>query len=177
MVSLDVIFWGFVLLFALIGATRGWAKELIVTFSVVLGMFILTVLEKFVPFVQVLPTSAPLTLFWLRTGVLMVLVFFGYQTPSIAKMTTIGGKLDREKIQDSLLGMFIGALNGFLAVGALWYYLHQANYPFSIIHAPDAVTGQAALRLIPFLAPHWLGSPVIYFAVAVAFVLVIVVFI
>jgi len=75
MVSLDVIFWGFTILFALIGATRGWAKELIVLFSVILGLFILTVLEKFIPFVQALVLSAPLTLFWIRIGLLSVLAW------------------------------------------------------------------------------------------------------
>ena len=177
MVSLDVIFWGFTILFALIGATRGWAKELIVLFSVILGLFILTVLEKFVPFVQALILSAPLTLFWIRIGLLSILVFFGYQTPNIAKMSNMGTRLDREKVQDSLLGLFIGFINGFLIVGSMWYFMHLANYPYSIIKAPDAVMGANALRLVPFLAPAWLGSPMIYFAVAVAFVLVIVVFI
>ena len=49
MIGLNAIFWMFVILFGIIGAMRGWAKELLVTFSVILAMFILTVLENFVP--------------------------------------------------------------------------------------------------------------------------------
>ena len=37
MVSLTFMFWLFVLLFAIIGATRGWAKEILVTFAVILA--------------------------------------------------------------------------------------------------------------------------------------------
>ncbi len=37
MVSLIVIFWMYVILFAIIGGMRGWAKELLVTFSVILA--------------------------------------------------------------------------------------------------------------------------------------------
>jgi hypothetical protein len=49
MVGLNVVFWILVILFALIGMTRGWAKELLVTFSVILALFIIAVLEQFAP--------------------------------------------------------------------------------------------------------------------------------
>ena len=52
MISLDVIFWMYVFLFALIGAMRGWARELLVSFSVILSLFVLSVLERFVPFIR-----------------------------------------------------------------------------------------------------------------------------
>ncbi len=52
MISLDVIFWMYVCLFALIGAMRGWARELLVSFSVILALFVLSVLERFVPFIR-----------------------------------------------------------------------------------------------------------------------------
>ena len=78
-----------------------------------------------------------------------------------------------------LLGFFLGGINGFMIWGTIWFYLEIANYPFDIIIRPDAATamGQAVERLMAFLPPAWLGSPVIYFAVAVAFVFVMVVFI
>ena len=41
MVSLVVLFWMFVILFAIIGAMRGWAQELLVSFSVILALFII----------------------------------------------------------------------------------------------------------------------------------------
>ncbi len=179
MISLNVIFWMFVILFGLIGSMRGWAKELLVTFSVILSMFILTVLERFVPFIRdTLPVSAPTSLFWLRVLVLLSLAFFGYQTPNLPKLAGTG-RFARERLQDTLLGFFLGSINGYLLVGTIWYFLNDARYPFPIVLPPDpnSPMGQAALRLLPFLPPHWLGTPVIYFAVALAFVFILVVFI
>jgi hypothetical protein len=179
MIGLSAIFWMYVIMFALIGGMRGWARELLVSFSVILGMFIINVLERFVPFVRdTLPMTAPNSLFWMRTLIIISLVFFGYQTPNLPRLAA-SGRFARDRLQDSLLGIFIGGLNGFLIVGAIWYYMNAANYPFAVVIPPVAGTplGDAALRLLPFLPPHWLGSPAIYFAVAIAFVFVLVVFI
>ena len=49
MVSLNFFFFCFLILFAIIGAMRGWAKEMLVTFSAILALFIITVLEAYVP--------------------------------------------------------------------------------------------------------------------------------
>ena len=38
MVTLNFLFWMFVILFGVIGAMRGWAKELLVTFSAILAL-------------------------------------------------------------------------------------------------------------------------------------------
>jgi len=178
MVSLNVIFWMFVILFALIGAMRGWARELLVTFGVILALFILSVLERFVPFVQNLLSGGELeTMFWVRTVFVLGMVFFGYQTPNIRRLAD-SGRFARERLQDTLLGFFLGAINGFLIFGTIWFYLSDAGYPFDIVTAPVVGTpgADAAERLLPFLPPQWLTSPVIYFAVAVAFVFVLVVF-
>lgn len=177
MVSLSFFFFFLVVFFAVIGAMRGWAKELLVTFSVVLSIFLITVLERYVPvvynsFAQPGTTSQ----FWMRTIILVVLVFFGYQTPNLPKLS--GARFARERLQDTLLGLFLGAINGYLIIGTLWYFLDQSNYPFDYITPPQAGTtmGDAAIRLLPWLAPRWLGPPTIYFAVALAFLFVIVVF-
>ncbi len=178
MVSLGFFFFFLVAFFGVIGAMRGWAKEMLVTFSVVLAVFIITVLERYVPVVYgsfAKPGSIPQ--FWMRVTILVILVFFGYQTPNLPKLA--GARFVREHLQDILLGLFLGAFNGFLIVGTVWFYLHEAGYPFPYITPPVAGTemGDAALRLLPWLAPRWLGPPVIYFAVALSFLFVIVVFI
>ncbi|NMC13064.1 MAG: hypothetical protein GYA34_09285 [Chloroflexi bacterium] len=179
MMTLTFAFWLFVTLFAIIGAMRGWAKELLVTASAVLSLFVLSVLERYVPPVRdflAAPNEAPE--FWMRTGVMFVLVFFGYQTPNIQKIA--GVRFAREKLSDSLLGLFLGAVNGFLIVSTIWYFMHQSGYPFEkYISAPSAdnALSASALRLIPYLAPQWLGIPVIYFAVAITFIFLIVIFI
>ncbi|HPC06443.1 MAG TPA: CvpA family protein [Anaerolineaceae bacterium] len=179
MISLHVLFWVFIILFAVIGITRGWAKELLVLFSIILGLFLLGVLEKYVPYVRDdLMTQSGDTVFWLRFGVIVVLVFFGYETPNLPRLAE-SPKFMREKFQDSLLGFFLGAINGFMIFGTLWYFLDAAGYPFDVITAPVAGTaaGDAALKLLAILPPEFLSIPVIYFAVAICFAFVLVVFI
>lgn len=179
MIGLNVLFWIFVILFGLIGSMRGWAKELLVSFAVILALFFIKVLEAFVPFIRdtlLFNPGAPL--FWMRIGILTALVFFGYQSPNIPRLAS-GNRFARERLQDTLLGLFLGALNGYLIFGTLWFYLHESGYPFPIIIPPQPGTaiGEAADRIIPILPPRWLGTPAIYFAVAIAFAFVLVVFI
>jgi uncharacterized membrane protein required for colicin V production len=175
MISLNFAFWLLVILFGLIGMMRGWAKELLVTFSVVLALAFNHLLERYVPMVNTLPPDGT-PLFWIRLIIVLTLVFFGYQTVG---MPRFAGKAAREKLQDSLLGFVLGALNGYLVIGTVWFYLDQAKYPFDYISAPVPGTpmGDAALGLLPMLAPRLLGEPAIYFAVMLCFIFVLVVFI
>jgi len=175
-VGLDSFFWILVFIFASIGFMRGWAKEVMVTFSVVLALFILTVLQQFEPqIITALSLDNAAALLWFRSILVLVLVFFGYQTPNITRLAG-GNRFVRERLQDSLLGLFLGAVNGYMIVGTLWYFMHQAQYPYpNFISAPAPES--AASQLIAFLPPQWLGIPVIYFAVALAFAFVLVVFI
>ncbi len=179
MVYLNFIFICFVILFAVVGAMRGWAKEMMVTASVVLALFLITVLETYVKgLTQSFAEPGSTAQFWMRVSIISLLAFFGYQTPNIPKLA--GERFARERLQDSLLGIFLGALNGYLIVGSIWYFLAQADYQaISYIIPPDPSTpqGQAAIKLLAYMPPAWLGVPFIYFAIALAFIFVIVVFI
>ena len=171
MVSLVVVFWMYVILFAIIGAMRGWARELLVSFSVILALFIISVLERFVPFIRDTLSQIPSTLFWVRTAMIIALVFFGYQTPNISRFA--GNKFARERFADTLLGLFLGALNGFLIAGTIWFFLADSGYPF-----PDFISKPSPVpSIVAYLPPQWLGIPGIYFAIAVSFLFVLVVFI
>jgi uncharacterized membrane protein required for colicin V production len=178
MVNINFIFFCFVILFAVIGAMRGWAKEMMVTASAVLALFIITVLETYVKGLsQSFAQPGSTAQFWMRVAIILILAFFGYQTPNLPKLG--GERFARERFQDSLLGIFLGALNGYLIVGSIWYFLAQANYEaISYIIPPDPITipGLEAIKLLGWMAPAWLGIPFIYFAIALAFVFVIVVF-
>ncbi|MDD5368697.1 MAG: hypothetical protein PHQ40_06425 [Anaerolineaceae bacterium] len=176
MLSLTFLFWLFVVIFAVIGAMRGWARELLVSFAVILALFILSVLERFIPFVR--DTLVGETRFWLRSGLVISLIFFGYQTPNIPRLAQ-SNRFIREHFQDTLLGLFLGGVNGYLIFGSIWFFLHDAGYPFPYITAPSPLDamGETALKLIAIMPPTVLGSPLIYFATAIAFVFVLVVFI
>jgi uncharacterized membrane protein required for colicin V production len=176
MVTINFLFWFMVMLFGFIGAMRGWAKELLVTFSAILAMALMALLEKYIPFISSLPENST-SLFWVRTVIMITLVAFGYQTVNLPQFA---GKARREKLADSLLGFFLGGINAYLIFGSIWYYMHMAIYPFpNIIAAPMPGTpqGDAALALVPYLPPRLLGEPLIYFAVMLAFIFVIVVYI
>ena len=122
MVPLETVFLGLVLLFLIIGALRGWAKELLVAFSVVLARFIEFVVLVYLPVVstalQSLQQSDPKTWFYIRLMLFMLLVSFGYATTVIS--ARLGTRARKEKLEDTLLGLFLGVVNGFLVIGSVW---------------------------------------------------------
>lgn len=182
MISLDALLWVFVILFGLIGSMRGWAKELLVSFAVVLALFIINILQNLVPFVAELAVTNPETMFWLRTILLLALVLFGYQTPNIGKLASTN-RFARERLQDALLGALLGAFNGYLVFGTLWFFMHQVNFtavPFILPPVPGTELYTSYMQVYNILPPQWLmaaGSNLIYFVVAIAFAFVLVVLI
>ena len=179
MVSLLVLFYLLILIFALIGAIRGFAKEVTALFSSVLALFILTVLQSFIPavntFIENSPISSQVTF---KMAVVGIIAFIGYQTPNLP-MFMQDRQFKKMQMQDRILGFLVGGLNGYMIFGSMWYFMHQGGYPFTYVLAPIAGTpaGDAALKVISFLPPNWLVAPVIYFAIALSFLFVLMVFI
>lgn len=200
MISILSAFWMFVILFGLIGAMRGWAKELLVVFSVVLALFLVYVLESFTPYmvpfgdvlasVENLPVNAtfeslPAAVqeelrmqFWSRATIVSILSFFGYQTPRLA---VIRDKARSERIQDILLGGVMGLVSGFFIMGTLWWYMAAAHYPFGpeiLPPQPGTPLGDAAINILKYFPPVFASNQIsLFFAVVVAFMFVLVVFI
>ena len=185
MVSLLVLFYIFVILFAIIGSMRGWAQELLVTFSVILAFFLINILENIIleKYETGMFADQSTEQFWLRVVIVMILVFFGYQTPRIEKFMA---SVRKEKISDGFLGFFLGGINGYLFAGTIWYYMDHAQYPFPYFIDPSKFIGTegitppitAVIEFVNKLPPAWLGTtPGIYIAVGLAFLFVIVVLI
>ena len=175
MMSIVYVFWMYVILFAVIGAMRGWVKELLVVFSVILALTTNHVMKKYIPLVSALPDEST-SLFWIRTLVLITLVYFGYQT--VISVQRLAARATRERLQDTLFGIFVGAINGFLIAGTMLFYLNQAHYPYpKVISAPSGEILDSVNVMMQWMPPHLLGEPGIYFAVLVCFIFVIVVFI
>lgn len=127
MIPMHTVFFVMVVVFAFIGSLRGWAKELIVAFSVVLALFIEQVLTTMVPPIRDLwGALQPMSQFWIRLSIFSVIVLFGYASPTLSQH--LSAKAARERLQDLLLGFFLGLLNGLLIVGTLWFYLDEARY-------------------------------------------------
>ncbi|MBN1954619.1 MAG: CvpA family protein [Anaerolineae bacterium] len=204
MVPLHTVFIIMLAVFALIGSLRGWAKEIIVAFSVVLALFIEDVMTQRVIVIRDLWANIPImSQFWIRIVIFGLIVIFGYASPSVAQR--LGSRVARERLQDILLGFFIGLLNGALIIGSLWSFMEAAHYGVPegqyivqeiigedgevetiVIYDPEAKglggirpaeTDHATETLLPYLPPRIINGAVLYLAVGLAFVFVIIVFI
>jgi len=180
MMSLAYVFYIFVVLAMIIGAMRGWAKELLVIFSAVLGLFIIMVFQNYVGiYNSIILNGAPTTEFWIRTVIMVMMAFFGYQTPKISRLQAAAR---REQARDMLLGAVFGAVNGYLIIGSIWSFLDSVgyeNFP-KVFMAPDASLpmGEVALTLVNAMPPNYLmQAPAIYITIAVAFTIVVVVYV
>jgi hypothetical protein len=154
---------------------RGWAKELMVIFSVITALAVNLLLEKYIPLVRDLDKTTS-SVFWIRTIILIALVFFGYQTVNISRFAS---KAARERLQDSMFGAVLGGFNGYLVAGTVLFYNHMANYPYRNIMSPatDPVIIQAIDTMMKYMPPRFLGEPSIYFAVIIVLIFIIVVYI
>jgi len=176
MMSIIYVFWMYVCLFAIIGWMRGWAKELLVSFGVILSLALNHVIRRYIPLAANLPDT-DVSLFWVRTIILLVLVYFGYQT--VISIPHLAAKGRTEKLQDTLFGAFLGGLNGYLVAGSVLYYMNVANYPFPEVISRPADTDllNRVNQMMLYMPPQLLGEPGIYFAIILAFVFVLVVYI
>jgi len=181
MIPIITVFYLFIIFFALLGFVRGWAREILVTASVILSFFIIFVLETYIPFVDdffaryQVPDSAvmPIQQFWFRTIIMLVLVIFGYETPSIQRIA--GPRFKRDNFRDSALGFILGGFNGYIIIGTLWAFLHDAGYPYDVVVGE---LSQDALEMISRLPPNWLLQiPHILIAVILVFFFIIAVFV
>jgi hypothetical protein len=177
MISFFSLFWIFFALLAVIGATRGRTKEFIVSLSAIVGIFLNLLLETYVPFYRNLVLSTnPTSLFIMRSGVLLIVVIMGYVTPTLPQVVLrTEGMRPVSRFRNLFWGTALGALNGYLIVGSILFYLNSAGYPFPFMIAPDPSLpgGALTLNMISRLPPAVLTPPGIYFALVIAFVIVI----
>ncbi len=172
MIPLNVVFWILVLVFAMVGALRGWSKEILVSFSVILALFLRLVFSTYVPFFRDLLNRPPVEQFYIYTVLVVVMAIIGYTGPVTS--ARLAKAAAREKLQDFLLSSVVGAINGYLIVGTIWYFLHVAGYGIWGITPPPP--GSAAMSLANSLPPALLNPPLLLTIVALSFVYVLVKF-
>ena len=176
MMSIVSIFWTFVFVFAFIGAMRGWVKELLVSFSAITALAVSLLLEKYIPLVKGLDQASS-SLFWIRTLIMMTLVYFGYQT--VVSIPRLASKAKSERLQDTLFGAVLGAFNGYLVIGSFLFYIHMANYPYPNVMSPatDPVIVASIDTMLRYMPPRFLGEPSVYFIVIIILIFILVVFV
>jgi hypothetical protein len=178
MINLFALFWISIILFATIGAVRGWSKEVIAMAGLVLSLFAINTFGHL--FVRMLGgvgvgaeeadfMAEMRRQFLVLGGIHVLIAFFSYQGVILVRSRIT----PRETIQERLLGLIFGALNGFLVVGTLWSLLEYKitpegwlrlppNFPYAfdplIVRPVLDSPGQELLLThlpIPFLVP-WL---------------------
>lgn len=155
MIELSTLLWMMIIVFAVIGYMRGWTKELIATAGIVLALFALKQFESLL--IDPLTDGRQAPKFWLQAIILLVLAFFAYQTPPerLARGGTI--RNTRETLQDGILGALVGALNGYLLFGSLWWYMDNLEYPLSP-HITPVVPGSPSAEMVDALPLSWMLS-------------------
>lgn len=163
MISLNVLFYIFVILFAIIGFIRGLRKEIIVAVSGILAVFMIEVIMT-----KIFPAVDNTKALTINLIILFVMAFFGYQTPAYRSLAD-SGKFERDSLLHMILGGLTGALNGYIFFSSAWHYLAKAGYPYSWISAPDGASeaGQAALKLLENSFPAVVNGTWLYIALAV----------
>lgn len=113
-------------------------------------------------------------LLW-RVMVIVVLAFFGYETTGLSRFAA---RLGSTRPQERVLGVFLGALNGYLLVGSLWYYVAAYGYPLSAFEPPSHY-GLPEPNVLRYMAPFFLpyeafGVPVILLAFILLLIFVLI---
>jgi hypothetical protein len=130
MLSLTAAFWIMVFIFAFTGMMRGWTKEIVVTSAVILALF--TINQFFSTIFGFVGWNNPANItpeirrwqFYVMSGFLLLLAFFGYQGPTLARSRA--DRLNRrDNLQDKTLGFIVGSMNGWLIVGTIWAFLEN----------------------------------------------------
>ena len=157
MIGLVTTLWIMIAFFAVVDMQRGWTRAVIATSGLVLSLF---AINQFAPFLfgalghfdEAFNETIWRRQIFVLAAIHLTIGFFSYAGPAFA------GKLSsrlaiRDNIQDKLLGLLVGAVNGYLAVGTLisfleyrlsnegWVATTPAQYPFpqDVLMRTDAV--------------------------------------
>ncbi len=149
MIGLGTTFWLMVAFFAFIGAMRGWTREVIATSGLVLSLFalnqfggLLVALLGAGTQVNANPvdiTAARRQQFYILAFTHLAITFFSYQGPAFAGRALADRLRIRDSLQDKVLGLVVGALNGYLIVGTLWAFLEYQVGADGFIRLPAGV--------------------------------------
>lgn len=148
MVQLYSLMWILAAFGALIGFLRGWNRELVATAGILLGTFALFQLDSILRGTLLL-SFPPAQAFAIQILIFFVIVYLAYQN----SFFETGDDRDQTQFQTSILGTMVGAINGYLLGGAIWYFMDINEYPlYPAIVAPGPASPSAEnLNMIPIV--------------------------
>ncbi len=181
MLELVTLVWVFVVFFAFLGLQRGWTKEVISMSGIILGLFALHQFD-FAIREQLLAEFTADQKFYFQSALFLIIAFFAYQTRALvgADAAAARGSGDgRDALQTRVLGGLVGAVNGYLVSGSIWYFLEINNYPLSpwvTSPATGSLSAQNIGNLPLFVLAQGPGSPgdLLSLMVIVLFIVVLV---
>lgn len=165
MIPIEVYFFTAVFIFTLIALVRGFLKELGVTTVMVVALFLLkqfgAILEATVQKAMtvgavqsIMPSSAQGDPMQAAVFILFLIfaAFISYHGETLA----FSGKAPKGG-EGILLTAMIGAANGYLIAGSIWYYLDKFGYPFTFMQLKAEHLSGLAKAMVPYLPLNLLG--------------------
>ena len=160
MLTIDGVLATFIILIGIVGVVRGFLKELGVTLVMVATLWVLEFL--LIPTVERLLNEGKLAflglnsltesqgaqtlLFLVYSAVIVFAAFISYQGETLSYEGSVP-----KGILGVLLGFLIGAANGYLIFGTLWWIADRYHYPFGLIvgKLPDSSQQIINAHLLP----------------------------
>jgi hypothetical protein len=152
MINLFLLFSLLLGLFAMIGYLRGWQKEVITLSGLVAVMALLQMFAfDIVSFLGFIPQegATPEQLqdvrrsqIYLQVGFLVIVTFFSYQVVARLALQAARGRLGdrlRSGIERRIIGLLVGAINGYVVIGGLWGFLEYLPVPEGYAQMPAGV--------------------------------------
>lgn len=144
MVEIQQLFVILIVVMGIIGVVRGFLRELGVTLVLIATLF---ALDRLIPIVNgfingggfgflglgpVPETQSTNNILFLLFGAMMVgATYIAYQGETLAYEGN-----NPKGIVGALLGLLIGAVNGYLLFGTLWWLMNFYRYPFGLVTEP-----------------------------------------
>ena len=173
MLSIEIVLFMVIFMVSIVGLMRGPSKELGVTMAVVVLLAILSQFSRLVdPGGLAVRANALMsglgmgsgdamrqrTFVWfLYSSIIIMTAFMAYH----GQATLAFGFQDPKGIWGALLGALVGAFNGWLIGGTIWYYLDLLDYPIRVYDWFVPQFTEGAQRMVSLL-PQNLLNPVIF---------------
>ena len=152
MINLLLLFIILVGFFAMVGYLRGWQREVITMFGLVGGVamlqrFAYEILDLLGMIADPGATAEELldarrSQVFVQVVIFSLIAFFSYQIVGALAVRVSGGKLSeriRASMERRIIGLFFGAINGYLIVGAFWSFLEYVPVPEGYSHLTPGV--------------------------------------
>jgi hypothetical protein len=141
MINANIVFVLFILIFGLVGAMRGWVREVIVTASLILALFVMNQLgDRWYALVDGIAPPNSATNWLLRMAPMFLIAFFGYLGPSVVR-----SRFDpnvRGKLEQGILAFLIGMFNGYVLFSTVAWVAWKSGF---LDNPPTPAAGQSPL--------------------------------